>query len=109
MFKSSDKPSIAFAGVDPTRRKAATDEACGTPPRCAGENAPNKIGVQATPPYLSAEYLRAALRAEAARLRLVLAEIELAEIGVREGWMSAQNAFDLFERSGVIEFLEVAS
>jgi hypothetical protein len=65
--------------------------------------------VDALPSYLSADYLRAALRTEAARLRLVLAEIELAEIGIREGWMSAQNAFDLFERSGAIEFLAVAS
>ena len=93
----NDDSSIATAGADPGRRKAAANEA------------PGNACVHAPPPYLSADYLRAALRTEAARLRLVLAEIELAEIGVREGWMPAQNAFDLFERSGAIEFLAVAS
>src|SRR5262245_14265359 len=92
-----DEPSVAADGADPDRHKAAAHEARG------------EAGVHASPPYLSAEYLRAAPRTEAARLRLVLAEIELAEVEVREGWMSAQNVFDLFEQSGAIEFLEVAS
>jgi hypothetical protein len=76
-----------------------------SPPIAAAQS----TGLHARPPYVSAEYLRATLRAEAVRLRLVLVEIELCEIGIRQGYLSANNVFDILERNCAIDFLvEVA-
>ncbi len=94
---SPNAPSITAAGADLGRREAAYD---------ANEvNGSERLDCEQS---LSRDYALAALRVAAARVRLLVIDVDMIGLGLRGGWVSPEGALLWCRDLGVLELVGAA-